>query len=789
MIINFLQTRNPPILPSLQQQPNLKRRIMNGIDVTFDKDVNLYIGFGKRNQESLGQLLFQFFRYYGHELDFETKVLSLRLGKVISKSEKGWNLLQDNRLCVEEPFNTSRNLGNTADDTSMRGIHLEIRRAFKMVAEGNLEKCCEQYEYPLDEGRTYEKFTPPESRPVVASMPPPPTRGGRNGSRGGRHANSRGSNNSNRRTANYGKSVHPSLRQFPFAMSPQEVQLHQQQQQFALHDQLYQQYQYLQAQEQELRLQLHQQAFLQGRVTPSMSYPHIAFPTYTTSESGHDETNRTRAETVNHPPLTAPVRQQRFPGSSPYLSLAMPRVNGQTTNPPSPHLRSAVPDLQRTSRHASMTGPFPSSSLRAHSQPARPMPSPLSFQPVVVEDAEEGNGARVGLAQHRRPSATLSTREMLTGYLKSYRPALPLSGFGRPSEYVGYYVGHSPPMPARSRSSLVSPVPSYSGLAIQNGGLSPRLFPQIPSYHSSVVSPPAEYAETPVSASITGTVDSSEPLSISAAQQTPPRLKAKRSGPLVVNGSASTIDKQPESSIQGYDQSTGTTFSATTSEDLAFDTPTSSEDHSQGLPETIDCDLPLLSVHSHPESVERDLQSGLGALVSERRKAQETLVSDQASFSPSAARGSTKSKAKADHKPLSNGINGHIMQLQGSTQLSPVREAPNSSPNSDAHVFESPQPATNGMGKARDRNKQDKIVLQGVENQSQKDSGPSTRVNGIPPGSVSNILPNGVSPSSGWQTAKKKKHKKGAKSEGDINPANIVAGHFLPGDEALRKGG
>jgi DNA polymerase sigma len=302
MIINFLQTRKPPILPSLQQQPNLKPKVMNGIDVAFDKDVSLYSGYGSRNKDSLGQLLFQFFRYYGHELDFEKKVISVRLGKVISKVEKGWSFLQDNRLCVEEPFNISRNLGNTADDTSMRGIHLELRRAFEMVAEGNLEKCCEQYEYPVDEGKMSEIFVLPEPRPIVAQMPPPqPASRGRGNGRGGRHTSNRGGSNANRRASSSGTRVHPSLRQFGYQMTPQELQLHAQQQQFLLHDQLFQQYQYLQAQEQELRQQLQQQAFMPGRAATSMAYPHIPFPSYTASDSGHEEANGGRVDALSNP--------------------------------------------------------------------------------------------------------------------------------------------------------------------------------------------------------------------------------------------------------------------------------------------------------------------------------------------------------------------------------------------------------------------------------------------------------------------------------------------------------
>jgi hypothetical protein len=785
MIINFLQTRSPPILPSLQQQPNLKRKVMNGIDVTFDKDVNLYSGYGARNKDSLGQLLFQFFRYYGQELDFEKKVISVRLGRVISKVEKGWSFLQDNRLCVEEPFNISRNLGNTADDTSMRGIHLELRRAFKMVAEANLEKCCEQYEYPLDESKPSEIFVLPEPRPIVAQMPPPqPASRGRGNGRGGRHTSSRGGNNASRRTSNSGTRVHPSLRHFGYQMTPQELQLHAQQQQFLLHDQLYQQYQYLQAQEQELRQQLQQQAFLPGRTTNSMAYPHIPFPSHATSDNGREEANGGLVDALKTPPLTAPVLQHRFPYASPYLSMAFPRVQSPMTNPSSPRLQSSVPDRQRVSRHASLTDPFPTSSLRAQSQPARSIPSPLAFQPVMTEETEEVDSIGNSLPQSRRQSTASSSRDPLSGYLNSHRASLPrhLGSERRSSEYIGYYVGHSPPLQARPRSSITSPVPGYTGLAIRNGGLSPRLFAQIPSYQSTVISP-LERVQSPSDVSITGENGFADSFQKSAARQTPPQLKAKRSGPLVVNGSTTYHDKQVDAAGDGPEQSIGTNFSASTSEDLAFDTPTSSEDQSQGLPETIDSELPLLSAHSHPEQMEDSPQHGMMNPINARYGLTDGRVDRGFGTVQMPARPSTKAaQAKTDQKALFNDVGGHPLHGQVPTQLSPVKEAPFSLPN--GHACESPQDTSNRAIKAKGKGRQDRVPLPGAENQRRKADTTTPAVNG-----TEKNTPHGVATNNSWQMQKKKKHRKASKSESDINPSNAVGGDFLPQEANFRKGG
>jgi DNA polymerase sigma len=60
MVINFLQTRKPPILPSLQKLPH-QQRSSNGIDVGFFDDISQLKDFGAENKESLGGLLYSFF--------------------------------------------------------------------------------------------------------------------------------------------------------------------------------------------------------------------------------------------------------------------------------------------------------------------------------------------------------------------------------------------------------------------------------------------------------------------------------------------------------------------------------------------------------------------------------------------------------------------------------------------------------------------------------------------------------------------------------------------------------
>ena len=69
--------------------------------------------------------------------------------------------MQNNSLCVEEPFNTSRNLGNTADEATIKGLQLEFRRAVHYLADHNsLEVACWPYQFPTPENPRPERHLP-----------------------------------------------------------------------------------------------------------------------------------------------------------------------------------------------------------------------------------------------------------------------------------------------------------------------------------------------------------------------------------------------------------------------------------------------------------------------------------------------------------------------------------------------------------------------------------------------------------------------------------------------------
>ncbi|CAG8852100.1 2374_t:CDS:2, partial [Gigaspora margarita] len=110
MILNFLQMRDPPILPVLQI-PDIP--LNNEVDLSFYQNIDSLKGFGIENHELIGGL------FFAYEYDYKSKVISLRQGKFLNKRKKKWGHW---KLCVEEPFITSRNLGNGINHISFKRI-------------------------------------------------------------------------------------------------------------------------------------------------------------------------------------------------------------------------------------------------------------------------------------------------------------------------------------------------------------------------------------------------------------------------------------------------------------------------------------------------------------------------------------------------------------------------------------------------------------------------------------------------------------------------------------------
>ncbi|KAE8144470.1 zinc finger protein [Aspergillus avenaceus] len=783
LIINFLQTRDPPVLPSLQARPHEKKVSPEGLVCSFDDNLNHLVGYGSKNKQSLGDLLFQFFKYYGHDLDYEKYVVSVREGKLISKEAKGWHLLQNNRLCVEEPFNTSRNLGNTADDTSFRGVHMEMRRAFKASSQGDLELCCEQYEYPPEEERSWER-PPPQPRPVLTA-PPNSSRGGRGGGRGGRHSGqyTRGGHNGGRRSST---TPHKSnnFRQANNGMSASELSLQAQQAQYLLHDHLYQQIQILQAQEQELRLQLQNQALLTGRPPPVLiRQPFIQFPMPQQQEPNGDDNSRSRSGTTNHAPENQ-VRPHVYYGT-PYLPVAINGVQGSTTNPPSPSAVNTVPELRRNPRRSSVANGSPGGSLRAHSQPARAVHSLPSFAPIYSMTQDPPHGSK------QRPSPTspdgTQNEEDSNNFMPSSMPNVPRSPYldeNRPTEYMGYYLATSPQLQAYHQNAMLSPLSTQVGLALQNGGVMP--FVANPQDYMSTLAPHEAFGPSPEH-------NSTQMKSGSTQQRatTRPIASGDRSGPLIVDGSVPPSEQRSAAfSSEAYGPCVTLSHCPSTSDGHNTDTPASvSDSFSQDYQDN--------------SSVETDQQPYFSRQGIDTRKTAEASVNGHGA-KPSLLSSRLQSlhlshnekMAEQSSKPAPEKPKGtHQDQTDKDTTRHRHQAADKGLSGTDSHGLSNGKRRVNGVDmsekangvphKGKPKGRSDASHHAGGPGDKERNSShPARRANGMGP-TTHDAHSNHVG--GGWQTTKKKQ-KRYTKTN-DHRHGFHGSAEPLPADESLRKGG
>ncbi|KAL8716436.1 MAG: hypothetical protein Q9220_000343 [cf. Caloplaca sp. 1 TL-2023] len=461
MILNFLQTRNPPVLPCLHKRPHQRLYGVDGKLSAFADDLDSLRGFGQNNRETLGELLFHFFRRYAYEIDYEKNVVSVREGLLISKEGKKWHLMQNNRLCVEEPFNTERNLGNTADDISFRGLHLEIRRAFGMISEAKLSACSEQYEYPAAEEKFWEKPAP-KAPPILTRSQSQTGRGGKVSSvvRGGRNGQIHNRAPQGRRASSAATTGR--LNGVPYGPRgpiPREHLLQAHYDQLQIHERFLSEYQLLQAQEQELRLlqaqtqQLHAQAHAHG----SMAHP-VARENFNRSSPAHA------------PPLSAPVRNAPFFYPFPYPSMQGDPGQNAHTNPSSPSMtpvQMAQPELRRRVDRSS-AAESASSASRSHSQPARSLPVGLPVQQLPPYPMGSAAFQQYQQARQQQLYNSLELAQRNQRYMENHnpRPIMPdqLYEESLPKEYVGYYVHDSPPSHPYRDTSMIPQMPIYNDL-------------------------------------------------------------------------------------------------------------------------------------------------------------------------------------------------------------------------------------------------------------------------------------------------------------------------------------
>lgn len=587
MILNFLQTRDPPILPSLHKLPDRMTNKETGKPSlsSFADDLEKLQGFGKKNTESLGQLLFHFFRLYGHEVDFEKVAISVREGDRIKRENKNWHPGGGqkegvNRLCVEEPFSTDRNLGNSADDYAWRGLHLEIRRAFDLLAEGQqLEKACEQYEFPAQEQSSSIFKKPTSQKATITSSVP--ARNGRGGSnhRGGRGGfSTRNQNGNGRRSSGSNGYIHgrpqflhsppipaspgPEYFAFPRGMNDP----------LQLHDQLAQQYQMLEMQSNDLRARLAQQQRAQQQHQNHAAHMHAQAVAQAQAQSrGSHGVNGSpqKSPYVNGNASPRMGEHGLPPGALPqgflyqypagyYIPAQAPDASSQDgprTNPSSPSMTNSIPGLRRQMHRASNASD--TASLRSHSQPPRggvPQPIQIGYPGIAqYHDPSSATFAGYPIARSTpqdssipQPTST-AQRSPLSNHIEPAQYEVPREkpAIATPKEYVGYYVAE-PPQPRQLQDYVVGPIPSFSELAQRRRRVSPEITqPLLNTALRRVSRSPSPLGGHMRSYSTNGVQDPNAQNN----EQRKARIDTVRppvdNGPIIVNGSYPTPPREP----------------------------------------------------------------------------------------------------------------------------------------------------------------------------------------------------------------------------------------------------
>ena len=208
------------------------------------------------------------------------------------------------------------------------------------------------------------------------------------------------------------------------------------------------------------------------------------------------------------------------------------------------------------------------------------------------------------------------------------------------------------------------------------------------------------------------------------------------------------------------------TFSTSTSEDLAFDTPSSSDEHSHD-PREVDAPVSFTTGHASKLS-----NSEPPAVMNGRP--------ESVSTSKPMTNGTGLSH---DHTSLEQTLKPTLLPWTLGRQLSAVQEVRTPSPSLDRSngVLVSPTSATFLQNQPKAKKTDSK--------QSSPNVGTlSPRPNGVPTSPV--VTEGGTTMQSSWQMPKKKKNrKKTVKSENDANGINDFGGDCMPLEESERKGG
>ncbi|KAG0318829.1 hypothetical protein BGZ97_003210 [Linnemannia gamsii] len=146
MLIVFLQdVTSPTILPRLQQSPLATIHTIDGYDCSFDSNT-IYTNYGADNTHSAGQLLVDFFYFYGYIFDYASQEVHPSHGMIQDRSitppprsrtdsrPKEWP------ICIVDPFITDRNVAGNCSRENVAKIQACFQAAYHALEVNDINK-------------------------------------------------------------------------------------------------------------------------------------------------------------------------------------------------------------------------------------------------------------------------------------------------------------------------------------------------------------------------------------------------------------------------------------------------------------------------------------------------------------------------------------------------------------------------------------------------------------------------------------------------------------------------
>ncbi|KAM9098730.1 terminal uridylyltransferase 7 isoform 4-T6 [Sarcophilus harrisii] len=156
MVLYFLQQRNPPVIPVLQEIYEEEKRpeiIVDGWNTYFFDRISELPAFWPehgKNTESVGELWLGLLRFYTEEFDFKEHVICIRRRSLLTTFKKQWT---SKYIVIEDPFDLNHNLGAGLSRKMTNFImkaFINGRRVFGIPVKGFPKEYPSKMEYFFD---------------------------------------------------------------------------------------------------------------------------------------------------------------------------------------------------------------------------------------------------------------------------------------------------------------------------------------------------------------------------------------------------------------------------------------------------------------------------------------------------------------------------------------------------------------------------------------------------------------------------------------------------------------